>query len=56
MVLTEEQLKAFKSASVAMMKYLGENHHPYVKVIIENGSAEILESSARVVSEDFIPD
>jgi len=40
------------------MKYLGnpEIFHPHVKVIIDNGRAEILEGSAMVVTEDYIPD
>jgi len=56
MVLTKKQREDFEKAARVMMKYLGENHHPHVTVIIDNGRAEILESSAAVVTEDYVPD
>jgi hypothetical protein len=56
MILTEQQRKAFEEAARPMMEYLGKNHHPHVTVIIDNGRAEILESSASITTEDYIPD
>ena len=56
MILTKEQREEFEKAARVMMKYLGENHHPHVTVIIDNGKAEILEGSACVVTDDYIRD
>ena len=56
MILTKKQLEEFEEAAKPMMEYLGKNCHPYVTVIIDNGSAEIMESSARITSDEFIPD
>ena len=56
MILTKEQREEFENAARIMMKYLGENHHPHVTVIIDYGRAEILEGSASVVTDDYVPD
>jgi hypothetical protein len=56
MILTKEQREDFEKAARPMMEYLGKNYHPHVTVIIDNGRAEILESSASIVTDDYIPD
>ena len=56
MILTKKQLKEFEEAAKPMMKYLGKNCHPHAMVIVDNGSAEILESSASIVTDEFISD
>jgi ribosomal protein L30E len=53
MILTQEQVSEFEKASKPMMEFLGKNFHPHVTVIIDNGRAEILESKASFVSEDY---
>lgn len=39
----EHENKAFKEASLPMIKYLNENCHPHVTVIITPTGAELLE-------------
>jgi hypothetical protein len=56
MVLTKQQIKEFEEAVKPLMKYLGENHHPHVTVIVDNGRAEILEGSASYVTDQYIGD
>ena len=56
MIMTKKQMDNFKEASRPLMRFLGENFHPHVKVIVEAGSAEILESSAGFCTDDYIPD
>ena len=56
MILTKEQKEQFEEAVKPLMKYLAENYHPHVTAIVEGGRAEILESSASVVTDEFIPD
>lgn len=56
MILKKTQREDFEKAARVMMKYLGENHHPHVTVIIDSGRAEILESSSSVVTDDYIGD
>ena len=46
MILTEEERKEFEKAARVMMQYLGKNHHTHVKVIMDNGSEEIIEGQA----------
>ena len=54
MILTKEQIEEFKEAAKPLIKYLAENHHPHVTAIIDCGSAEILEASARILNDEFI--
>jgi len=56
MILTKEQIELLNEASKPLMKFLSENFHPHVKVIIESDRAEILESSASVINDEFIKD
>lgn len=56
MILTEKQKTDFEAAAIPMIKFLAENFYPHVKVIIESDSAEILESSAKIIDNNFIVD
>ena len=51
-----EEIKKFKEAAKPLIKYLAENHAPDVKAIIDCDRAEILQSSASIVTDEFIPD
>jgi len=55
-ILTEEQRKQFEELCKPMMKFLCDNFHPHVVVIIEPTSAEILFSSAAIVTHEFVKD
>lgn len=56
MILTDEQHKEFEEASKPLIKFLCENFHPHVTVIVEPSGAEILEGSASIKCEEFILD
>lgn len=56
MILTEEQKKHFEKVSKPLIKFLAENFHPHVTVIVENNRAEILEGSASIIINEFIED
>lgn len=56
MILTKEQRTELERASKPLMKFLAENFHPHVKVIVENDRAELLEGSASVATDEFILD
>jgi len=56
MVLTKEQIEELEIVSKPLMKFLSDNFHPHVKVIVESNSAEILEASATVKCDEFIKD
>jgi hypothetical protein len=47
---------AFKKACEPLMKYLSENHHPHVRVIIDCNTAEMLEGINYFESDEFILD
>lgn len=56
MILTKEQAEQLLEASKPLMKFLAENFHPHVIVLVENDNAQIVECSARVQCNDFIQD
>jgi hypothetical protein len=56
MILNKEQIDQFKEVSKPLVKWLNDNCHPHVKVIVEPSGAEILEGSAMVKIEEFIKD
>ena len=56
MILTKKQREDFEKAARPLMEYLGTNHHPHVFIIVDYGRAEILESSASIVTDDYVPD
>ena len=58
MILSSKQREELKKVVKPVMKYLGNPKifHPHIKIIIENGRAELVEGIASVVIEDYIPD
>lgn len=56
MILTKEQIKEFEEAAKPLMKFLAENFHPHVMVIVDSVSAEFHEGKATVQCTDFIKD
>lgn len=56
MILKEEQLAQFKEASKPLVKFLCDNFHPHVTVIVGPAGAELLEGSCTVKIEEFIRD
>jgi len=56
MILTKEQIEELKEASKPLMKFLAENFHPHVKVIVDSTDAEFVEASARIKNLEFIKD
>jgi len=56
MILTKEQINEFKEVSKPLVRFLNENCHPHVTVIVVPTGAEILEGLAPVKIEEFIKD
>lgn len=56
MKLTKKQINELKEITKPIMKFLSENFHPHVKVIIENDKAELLECVTCIKCEEFILD
>lgn len=56
MILTETQKLEFADAAEPLIEWLNNNVHPHVKVIVDTGSAKLLEASCRIVNEDYIKD
>ena len=56
MKITKEQEEQLEVASKPLMKFLAENFHPHVKVIVESDRAELLEASASIKCEDYVVD
>ena len=47
---------AFKEAALPMIKYLCENYHPHVSVIITPNTAELLEGLKAFKTDEYIRD
>ena len=56
MILTQKQKEEFEKTVKPLIKFLAENFHPHVTAIVDSGRAEILEGSASIVTDEFIPD
>lgn len=48
MILSELQFKGFRDAAMPLMKWLSENCHPHVTVILDSERAELLEGIAAI--------
>lgn len=57
MVLTEEQQKEFERLSRPLLKFLCDNCHPHVNIIITPTNAELLEGACSTgVIMDYVRD
>ena len=56
MTLTPDQIKAFEKASEELVKWLCENCHPHVTVIVDGSGAELLEGLCVAKIEQFFKD
>lgn len=54
--MTDEKFKAFRDAAEPLVKYLNENHHPHVTVIVTPTRAELVEGIMSVPIEEHIKD
>lgn len=55
-LLSEIEANNFESACRPLMKYLCENHHPHMKVIVEGNCAILLESEKCFNTNEYILD
>lgn len=53
---TEEQREEFKKLTEPVMKWLCDNFHPHVTVIIEPSRAELLEGQCAHVTDKYVGD
>ena len=56
MILTKEQVQAFEEAAKPLIKFLNDNFHPHVTVLVTPSDAEILEGCASIRCNEFIKD
>ena len=50
MIINEEKRKEFEQAAKPLMKWLSDNFHPHVKVIVDSIGAELSEGVATVAA------
>lgn len=53
MILSDEKRKEFEEISRPVIKFLNDNCHPHVTVIIDNSSAELSEGVCAFGTEDY---
>jgi hypothetical protein len=56
MILAAKEQQAFAVAAQPLIKWLNENAHPHVKVLVTPTSAELLEGVAVHRTEQFVKD
>jgi len=56
LILTTEQLRELHDASKPLVKFLCDNFHPHVQVIVSPNSSEFVEGLAMTKIEEFIKD
>lgn len=56
MILDKEKQEKFEEAYIPLIKWLCENCHPHVHVIVEPNGAELLEGVVSIKVEDYIQD
>lgn len=56
MIITKEQREKFEDAAKPLIKWLNENCHPHVTVLVEPTGAELVEGVAAIVCEEFLRD
>ena len=57
LMTNEQQLNEFAQACLPVMKWLRDNCHPHVTVIVDSGRAELLEGLATTIfKEDQSPE
>ncbi len=56
MVFNEQQRKDFGEAAKPLIKFLNENCHPHVTVIVDCTSAELTEGVVMFRTEEYLKD
>ena len=56
MILNEEKRKEFDEAAKPMMKWLNDNCHPHVKVVMDCSRVELLEGVCSNITTEFVKD
>ncbi len=54
--MTDEQKQSFETIAKSMIKWLCENCHPHVTVVVTPTTAELLEGAYVVKTDEFILD
>lgn len=56
MVITEAQAREMKEAAKPLMKFLCDNFHPHMYIILESNSIELCEGVSRIINNEFLKD
>ena len=56
MILSQEQYASFQEAAKPLIRWLNENCHPHVHVVVDSTRAELSEGVASLVTEEFLRD
>jgi len=56
MIFNENQIKEFEAAARPLIKFLNNNCHPHVVVIVDCTSAQLFEGVNRCYTEDYVKD
>lgn len=56
MILTEDQRAEFEAVTRPLIKFLNDNCHPHVSVVVDNARAELSEGVCMFRTEDYWKD
>ena len=54
--MTEEQKKEFEKLAREMMKWMNENCHPHMTVIIDNTSSQLVSGEVAFYTKEYLKD
>lgn len=54
--MTEEQKEEFRNKAKDLIKWLCENGHPHMTIVITSTTAELLEGSIGIVTNEYVRD
>ncbi|HHR6139776.1 hypothetical protein [Proteus vulgaris] len=54
--MNQKNESEFDAVVKPLMKYLAENYHPHVKVVVDSTTAELVEVHNSISTDEFIKD
>lgn len=55
-MITDEKLEEFEDLAKPLIKFLNDNFHPMMKIIITTDNAELVEGYANIHTDEYVKD
>lgn len=54
--MSRDEMREFLEAARPLIKYLAENHHPHMTVIVTANTAELVEGQMKTGTDEYLRD